>query len=168
MRDFSDTTTIYTKSLKTVRLKIHQDYIASSDEALPEAGSPDDVHEILKAIFHQLDDDQEHLILLILNVSHEVTGYKVISSGTQTANPTDSKIIFRNALMLGASRIILAHNQPSGNLTASSADILFTEKMVEASKLLDIPILDHIILTHTGYLSFREQKLCEFEPLVGT
>jgi len=165
MRDFSGTTTIYTKLLKTVRLKVHKDYIASSDEALPKIGSPDDVHEILKAIFHQLDDDQEHLILLVLNVSHDVTGYKVISSGTQTANPTDSKIIFRNALMLGASCIILAHNHPSGNLAASTADIYFTEKMIEASKVLDIPILDHIIITHTGYLSFRKQKLCEFEVL---
>lgn len=167
MKNFSDTTTVYTKILKTVRLKIRQDFIAAPDEDLPPAKSPDDVHEILKAIFRQLDDDQEHLVLLVLNVSHEVMGYKVISSGTQTANPVDSKIIFRNALMLGASRIILAHNHPGGKLTASPEDIHFTERMVEAGKLLDIPILDHIIITHTGYLSFREERLCEFEPLCG-
>ncbi len=43
----------------------------------------------------------------------------------------------------------------------------YTERMVEAGKLLDILILDHIIITHTDYLSFREERLCEFEPLCG-
>src|ERR1044072_1658640 len=103
MKDFSKTTTIYTKSLRTITLKIRQDFIADPDADLPAADSPLDVYEILKAIYNQLDDDQEHLVLLVLNLSQEVTGYKVISSGNERTSLANGKTIFRNALLLGAS-----------------------------------------------------------------
>ena len=165
MKDFAHTTTIYTKSLRTITLKIKQDFIADPDANLPAAESPNDVYEILKAIYRQLDDEQEHLVLLVLNLSQEVTGYKVISSGNERTSLANGKAIFRNALLLGASSIVLAHNHPSGKLKASKADITFTNKVIEAGKTVDIPILDHIILTHKGYISLRAERLCKFEPL---
>lgn len=165
MKDFSDTSTIYTKSLRTITLKIRQDFIADPDANLPAADSPVDVYEILKAIYHQLDDDQEHLVLLVLNLSQEVTGYKVISSGNERTSLANGKAIFRNALLLGASYIVVAHNHPSGKLKASNADIRFTNKIIEAGKALDIPVLDHVILTHKGYISLRDDKQCKFESL---
>lgn len=165
MKDFSNTTTIYTKSLRTITLKIRQDFIADPDADLPAADSPIDVYEILKAIYHQLDEDQEHLVLLVLNLSQEVTGYKVISSGNERTSLANGKAIFRNALLLGASYIVLAHNHPSGKLKPSNADIRFTNKVIEAGKTLDIPVLDHIILTHKGYISLRDDKQCKFESL---
>jgi DNA repair protein RadC len=117
----------------------------------------------LKSIYRQLDDDQEHMVMLVLNVSNEVTGFKVIASGTQTSGPADAKIIFRNALMLGATKIVLAHNHPSGNLKPSEADIRFTKKLIEAGKALEIPVVDHFIVSHKGYVSMRKEKFCEFE-----
>ena len=165
MKNFSNTATIYTKSLRTITLKIRQDFIADPDANLPPADSPIDVYEILKAIFNQLDDDQEHLVLLVLNLSQEVTGYKVISSGNERTSLANGKTIFRNALLLGATYIVLAHNHPSGKLKPSNADIRFTNKMIEAGKTLDIPVLDHIILTHKGYISLRDERQCKFESL---
>jgi len=165
MKDFAYTTTIYTKTLRTITLKIKQDFIADPDANLPAADSPNDVYEILKAIYHQLDDEQEHLVLLVLNFSQEVTGYKVISSGNERTSFANGKIILRNALLLGASWIVLAHNHPSGKLKPSKADISFTNRIIEAGKLLDIPVLEHIILTHKGYISLRDERLCKFEPL---
>jgi DNA repair protein RadC len=165
MKDFANTTTIYSKSLKTITLRIRQDFLADPGAKLPTANSPNDIYEILKAIYRQLDDDQEHLVLLVLNISQEVTGYKVISSGNERTSLANGKIVFRNALLLGASSVVVAHNHPSGKLKPSNADITFTNKIIEAGKTLDIPVLDHIILTHKGYVSLREEKRCKFEPL---
>ena len=57
MKDFANTTTIYTKSLRTITLKIRQDFLADPGAKLPTAESPNDIYEILKAIYRQLDDD---------------------------------------------------------------------------------------------------------------
>ena len=165
MKDFSKTTTIYTKALQTVTLKIRQGFIAGAHAKLPAADSPVDVQEILRAIYHQLDDDREHLVLLVLNFAREITGYKVISSGNEQTTLADGKVIFRNALLLGASYIILAHNHPTGKLKPSGQDISFTKKIIEAGKTMDIPVIDHLILTHTGCLSLRKDKRCKFESL---
>lgn len=165
MKDFANTTTIYAKSLKTITLKIRQDFLADPGAKRPTADSPNDTYEILKAIYRQLDDDQEHLVLLVLNLSQEVSGYRIVSSGNERTCLANAKIIFRNALLLGASTIVVAHNHPSGKLKPSTADINFTNKIIEAGRTLDIPVLDHIILTHKGYISLRAERRCKFEPL---
>ena len=156
IKDFTNVETIYKKNIRTVRLKIHRDYIASPDLELQTAGTPYDVYEVLKAIFATLDDDQEHLVLLILNQARDITGYKLISSGGQERGLIDCKILFRNALLLGASSIILAHNHPSGKLEPSEEDIAITEKVVVGGKILDIEVLDHIIYTPNGYTSLKK------------
>lgn len=104
--------------------------------------------------------------MLVLNVSNEVTGFKVMASGTQTSDPADAKIIFRSALMLGTTKILLAHNYPSGNLQPSKADIGFTKKVIVAGEAIDIPIVDHLIVSHNGYISMRNERLCEFKDYV--
>lgn len=163
MRNFNDVETVYVKKLKTVSLKLNLEYIADPEGGRPKVESPDEVYELLKAIYRQLDDDQEHLVLLVLNIANEVTGFKVISSGAQSAGPADGKLIFRNALMLGAARIILAHNHPSGSMKPSAEDIAFTQRMIDAGKAIDIPLVDHIIVTHKGYVSMRAEGHCKFE-----
>jgi len=163
MKNYNNIATIYTRRLKTVQLKLGQDYISDPlEDENPKAENPDDAYEILKSLYRQLDDDQEHMIMLVLNVSNEVAGFKVISSGTQTSSEADTKIIFKNALMLGATKIVLAHNHPSGNLQASDADIKFTQKAIAAGKVIDIPVVDHIIITHKAYISMRKERVCEF------
>ncbi|MCU7920056.1 MAG: JAB domain-containing protein [Candidatus Thiodiazotropha sp. (ex Epidulcina cf. delphinae)] len=164
MKNFNSIDSVYIKRLKTVQIKLYPDYIADpSDDDRPKAESPDEVYEILKSLYRQLDDDQEHMIILVLNVSNEVVGFKVVASGTQTSGPADIKIIFRNALMLGATKIVLAHNHPSGNLKPSNADINFTEKVIDAGKVMDVPVIDHLIVAHSGYVSMRADGYCDFE-----
>jgi len=65
------------------------------------------------------------------------------------------------ALNIGAVKIILLHNHPSGNPQASENDIIITKKICDAGKLLDIPVLDHIIIGDKRYISLKEQKLIE-------
>jgi DNA repair protein RadC len=167
MKNFNNVETIYTKRLKTVQVKLNLDYIADpSEDDKQKAECPDEIYEILKSLYRQLDDDQEHMIMLVLNVSNEVIGFKVIASGTQTSGPADAKIIFRSALMLGATKIVLAHNHPSGNLKPSSADIRFTQKVIEAGRVMDIPLVDHLIMTHKGYISMRAGNCCKFDSFI--
>ncbi len=167
MKNFNNIETIYRKRLKTVQVKLSLDYIADpSDDDKQKAECPDEIYAILKSLYRQLDDDQEHMIMLTLNISNEVTGFKLISSGTQTSGPADTKIIFRNALMLGATKIVLAHNHPSGNLKPSSADIGFTQKVIEAGKVMDVPLVDHLIVSHNGYISMRTDNYCEFDSFI--
>jgi DNA repair protein RadC len=158
VRDFAAVETIYRRSIRTVKLKISLDYIRSRDMELQTISNPDDVYTILQAVFATLDDDQEHLVLLILNVANDVIGYKVIASGGQDAARIDSKVIFRNALLLGAVNIIIAHNHPSGNLEPSKQDLALTRKVAEGARLLDIELLDHVILSMRGYISLKSMR----------
>jgi len=128
-------------------------------------GNPNDVYEILRSIYATLDDDQEHLILLVLNVANNVIGFKLIASGAQDSTLVDAKVIFRNALLLGARNIIIAHNHPSGNLNPSEQDLQVTMMLAASGRLLDLPLLDHIIVTaERGYPSLAETHPQLFRP----
>jgi DNA repair protein RadC len=163
MHDFTGVETIYQKKVTTVRLKIERDYLASPDVELETVNRPYDVYAVLRAIYDTLDDDQEHVVLLVLNLAGEITGYKLISSGGQAHTLIDGKVLFRNALLLGANSIILAHNHPGGQLEPSEYDIEMTEKVIRAGKALDVEVLDHIIYTARGYTSLRETAPAIFE-----
>jgi len=101
----------------------------------------------------------EESAMIILNRANEVIGYSKISSGGTAATVVDAKVIFTKALLAGAHSIILAHNHPSGNLQASEQDITLTKQLVNAGRVLDIRVLDHLILTEKGYLSMADENL---------
>jgi len=96
---------------------------------------------------------------LYLNQANEIIGKYLISQGGVSGTVVDCKLIFIGALQLGASAVIVAHNHPSGNLMASGADLVVTKKIKQGGKFLDIPLLDHIILTEEGYTSFADDDL---------
>ena len=141
-------------SLKTVRVTL------TVDEPPPKKLTQSaDAVAVLRPIFAGLDADQEHIVLLTLNNAMRVTGFKVIASGSMTASLIDPKIIFRTALLLGATRIMIAHNHPSSDTMPSSADASITRRIAEVGKALDMPLEDHIILgDNTGrWHSAREE-----------
>lgn len=113
--------------------------------------SPKDIAEILEG-------DMKHskielLKLVILNNSNEILKIQNIAKGNSNFLITDAKIILPEVIKMQAPKIILAHNHPSGNLTPSSNDINFTQKMQQACQILGIQLLDHIIITDKGYTS---------------
>lgn len=101
----------------------------------------------------------EHFNILLLNKANHCIGFSHISSGGTSACFVDPKIVFATALKANASSIIAAHNHPSGNLQPSRADIALTEKLVAAGKMLDLPVMDHLIITPLKYYSFAEDGL---------
>lgn len=101
----------------------------------------------------------EQFYILLLNRGNKVIGMTEISSGGFSGTVVDPKLVFGIALKSCASGIILAHNHPSSNLKPSQSDLILTRRLVEAGKLLDLQILDHIILTKRGYFSFGDEGL---------
>lgn len=102
-------------------------------------------------------DYTESFFILMLNRANETIGYAKISEGGISGTVADGKVIFSTALQTCSSGIILCHNHPSGQLKPSDADISLTRKLVEFGKMIDLPILDHIILTENGYYSFADE-----------
>ena len=102
------------------------------------------------------DMRQEHFLVLYLNQSNHALKVECISNGGTTNVIADPKLIFKNALNLGSTAIILGHNHPSGNPRPSEDDRQLTKKLIAAGKLLDINVIDHIIIGNERYYSFRD------------
>lgn len=126
-------------------------------EEKPKITGSRDAYELLKA--HLLDIPQEAFWIILLNRANRVIKKNQISLGGVSGTVADPKIIFKMALEELASGMILAHNHPSGNLTASQADIDLTKKLKEAGKLLEIQVLDHLIIAGQKYFSFADEGI---------
>jgi DNA repair protein RadC len=98
----------------------------------------------------------EEFFVLLLNRSNKVIGWSKVSMGGMNGTVADPKTIFQVALKANASHIVIAHNHPSGNLEPSQADISLTQKMKESGNFLDLPVLDHLILSTESYYSFAD------------
>lgn len=105
------------------------------------------------------DLSHEEFWVMYLDRRNAVIKKMNVSKGGVTGTVADSKIIFKEAIQLLASAVILLHNHPSGNLKPSDADIQLTKKMVEIGKIMETPVLDHLIITDKGYFSFSDQGL---------
>lgn len=101
----------------------------------------------------------EEFYVLYLNKGNFVLQKKQVSIGGMTGTVVDGKIIFKTALELNAVGMILAHNHPSGRRQPSEPDIRLTRELQEFGKLIDITILDHLIITETGYFSFADEEM---------
>ena len=108
------------------------------------------------------DMRQEHFLVLYLNQSNHALKVECVSNGGTTNVIADPKIIFKNALNLGATCIVLGHNHPSGNPRPSEDDRQLTKKLIAAGKLLDISVIDHIIIGNERYYSFRDHGEMNF------
>ncbi|MBB2147126.1 DNA repair protein RadC [Pedobacter sp. LMG 31464] len=119
--------------------------------------SSKDAYLILKSELTDLP--HEEFWILLLNRANFVISKHFISKGGQAGTVVDPKIIFKVAIEQNASSIVLAHNHPSGNLTASEADIKITKQLVEAGKVLEITVYDHLILSDHSFLSLADERL---------
>jgi DNA repair protein RadC len=106
-----------------------------------------------------LDLSHEQFWVLLLNRANEVIRPFQISIGGVAGTIADPKLIFKSAIEHLASALILVHNHPSGNRMPSQADKDLTKKVKEAGRLLEIPILDHLIFTDNAYFSFADEGI---------
>lgn len=101
---------------------------------------------------------QEQFRIMLLDNASGCLGVSTISSGGMAMCIADPKLIFATALKAGASAIILAHNHPSGNLKPSAPDTTMSERLAYVGRFLDMPILDHIIVSSEGYYSYADEE----------
>lgn len=99
---------------------------------------------------------QERFAVLLLDVKHRLLGTQVITVGTATETLVHPREVFREVIRQGATRLIISHNHPTGNVEPSSDDIELTKMLLTGAQILRIPILDHIILGNGNYQSLRE------------
>jgi len=117
--------------------------------------SSDAVFNILQPQIGDLP--HEEFWVLYLNNHNKLIRSVCISKGGITGTVVDIRQVYNIALREQATSIILAHNHPSGNIKASQADYSLTRKIVDAGKMLDISVLDHLIVTEKAYYSFRDE-----------
>ncbi|MBK6639865.1 MAG: DNA repair protein RadC [Bacteroidetes bacterium] len=103
------------------------------------------------------DLNHEEFWVLLLNRANNIIGKHQISKGGLSGTVVDSKVIFKLALESSSSSIIMCHNHPSGNHKPSDADLSLTKRIVEAGKVLDISVLDHLIIAGELYYSFADE-----------
>ncbi len=121
----------------------------------PKIGSSRDAFKVIAPFLTDLH--HEEFWLLLLNKACEVVAREKLSTGGSAGTVADVKLAFKIALDARASAIIAVHNHPSGNLKPSDADMDLTKKLKEAGKILDLPLLDHLIVSERGYYSFADE-----------
>ena len=121
--------------------------------------SSNDAFKVIKQFYFDDIDIFESFFILCLNRNNQTIAYAKISQGGVAGTVVDIKLIAKYAIDCLASGVILAHNHPSGNLKPSNEDLAITKKVKEGLKILDISVLDHLILTSQGYLSFGDEGI---------
>lgn len=106
-----------------------------------------------------VDLEHEEFWVVYLSHSNGVKGCECLSSGGMDATVIDVRMLFRNALDIKATYIIIAHNHPGGALQPSTYDEMITRKILEGGRLLDIKLYDHIIVGGDSYFSFADEGL---------
>ena len=104
-------------------------------------------------------EPREVLAFLFLRRNNTIIAKEVMFTGSITGCVMCNSTVFKRAIELGATNIVMAHNHPSGALKPSEADIRLTRKTVESGKVLDIQIIDHLIITTNGYYSFADEGM---------
>ena len=118
--------------------------------------SPED---IVPFIQNYAVNEREHFLLVTLNGGHEIIQIHVISVGTLNRTIIHPREVFSVAIKENASALIICHNHPSGLCEPSEEDIILTKRLIKASVIMGIEILDHVIITRESYFSFAEHKI---------
>ncbi len=112
--------------------------------------------DVLPLIQHMADRKQEHFLCISLNGAYEVIAVRTVSVGLVNKTQVHPREVFADPLTDRATAIIVAHNHPTCNLQPSKDDIIITRQLKSSGETLGIRLLDHIIFSHKGYHSFKE------------
>lgn len=123
----------------------------------PVVHSPEDAADLVQYEMSALE--QEHLRVILLNTRNHVLGIKTIYQGSLNSSQVRVGELFRPAIRENAAAIIVIHNHPSGDPSPSPDDIAITKVIIEAGKLLDIQVLDHLIIGQGRFISLNRRGL---------
>lgn len=115
--------------------------------------------DLIPFVRHYAMNQKEHFLAITLNGGHNIIQIHVVSVGTVNRTLIHPREVFCEAIRENASAVIFCHNHPSGNTHPSTDDVETTKTLIEASKIIGITVLDHIIIDCENYFSFVEHKL---------
>lgn len=131
--------------------------IARQSVIRPQITSPADVAKLLLPDMSALDHEQ--LRVVVLNTKNRVLLIETLYQGTLTTAEVRVAEVFKTAIRMNGSAILICHNHPSGDPSPSPEDVTLTTQLVQAGRLLDITVLDHLIIGGGQWVSLRERNL---------
>lgn len=140
-----------------VREQLSKDF----DRLFRQETDPDGIYKLMQML-HADAQLEEHMWVVHLNSSQKITGVTEASIGglCQTAaNPSE---VFRTAILSGAAAIVVVHNHPSGDTTPSPEDFTATRKLVEAGRIIGIPVVDHLVIGDEGFTALSSANPAVF------
>jgi len=123
---------------------------------------PADIYRILSDYLRsedKVDRDKEHFWVFQLDCRNKIKLLELVSLGTLNSSLVHPREVFTRAVGERSAQIIIAHNHPSGEANPSEDDIALTKRLVNAGDLLGIELIDHIIVTNSSFISFKEKSL---------
>ncbi|HEX3047767.1 MAG TPA: DNA repair protein RadC [Bacillota bacterium] len=135
-------------------LELGRRSLSAGSAELPSIKKPQDIYELLKASFQNLD--REHFKVVHLNTKNQVIKVETTAIGVLGSSPVHPREVFKEAIRMSSAALVLTHNHPSGDPSPSQDDILLTTRLREAGEILGISIVDHIIFGDNKYISLRE------------
>ena len=147
------------KDISVFELRMVKESSIEYDHKDMKMSMPDSVFNLVQELFELGNLPEELMVMLCLDTKNQVIGAFKVSHGSINASIVHPREIFKRALLSNANSIILAHNHPSGDTTPSKEDINITNRLSEAGELLGIKLLDHMIVGHNSYLSFKEKRI---------
>ena len=145
------------KTIKKFEIRSQRMTVCENAEIYsPQITAPEIVAQVSRQLTNGID--QERFLVFLLDVKNRILGYVEAAVGAIDSCVVDPRIVFRAAVHLGASGIIVCHNHPSDDATPSEQDDAITKRLVQCGKLLDIVVLDHIVVAEHSVFSYVEDK----------
>jgi DNA repair protein RadC len=138
-------------------LEIGRRMLLAQAEQRPQISSPADVAALLMLEMSHLE--QEHLRVVLLSTKNHVLKIETVYIGSINSSAVRIGEVFKAALRYNAAALIVVHNHPSGDPTPSPEDVAVTRQLVEAGRLLDVAVLDHLVIGQARWVSLRERRL---------
>ena len=131
--------------------------MAEAPEERYQIRSPGDAANLLMTMIGH--KEQEHFVVLYLDTRNRVLDREILYKGSLNTSLVRVGEVFRGAVRRNCAGVIVAHNHPSGDPNPSPEDIALTRRLVDAGKLLEVDVLDHVIIGHNHFVSLRERAL---------
>ena len=116
--------------------------------------SPEVLHDIVKPLL--AGQDKENFLVVVVDCKNKVIGQEIIAKGSINSCTVNPREVVQIALRYNGAGLFVAHNHPSGEIAPSTADKELTKNLFESSKVLAIPLMDHIIVGDNDFYSFKE------------
>ena len=138
------------------------DMIIKISEERKDVLKPEDIYRVVREVLQaedKVDQDKEHFFVFHLDCRNRIKLLELASLGTLNASLVHPREVFTRAVGERVAQVIIAHNLPSGESTPSEDDISLTKRLVKAGEILGIELLDHIVVGHNSFTSFKEKSL---------